>query len=206
VSVAVLVGVRAALAAYLQAHLTTSNPELVVSSEWPTPGVALPAKAITVVAVGPPQTEFHPPCVLSTTPTGNHLGTVVYSFGRVTLGLQLDCWATFAAVRDALAVELEAALTRMPTETLGITTAPSLSRRGGLVLRITALANALCDFRFEAVPSFQETSDAAQAGEWRATWQGTAFVHLLATETDFPILERVILDFGGGDTRTIPTE
>lgn len=203
-SVAALVGVREALAAYLRTQLAAGHPALVVSSEWPTPGVPLPSEAVTIVAPGGAQTAFHPPKVISTTPTGDHAGTVVYSFGNVSIDLQLDCWADFPATRDALAVDIEAAINRRPADTLGVVTLPSLSRRGGIVLRVAALANALADFRFNAIPSFQETSDGAQRGEWRSTWQGTVFVHLLATEIDFPILERVIVDFGGGETRTIP--
>lgn len=196
--------VREGLASYLGTQLAAAHPTLSASGEWPTPGVALPPEAVTVIAPDRPQTAFYPPVVHSTTPTGSHKGTIVYSFGMVTLGMQIDCWAQFAAKRDVLAEDVSAALNRRVQDTLGIVTLPSLSRRGGLVLRLTDLASALCDYRFEAVPSFQEGSDPAQQGEWRATWQGTAFVHLLATQTDFPILERVILDFGAGGTRVIP--
>jgi hypothetical protein len=189
---------RDTLAGYLATQLASGHPNLVVSKSWPTPGATLPKEALTVLAPGQPVTEYHPPRVWSTTPTTGVLGIATYSYGVATVGMQLDAWSEFSTQRDQLALDVEAQLNRNMLDTLGVVTLPHLSRRGGLVLPVSALANAKADFRFQAAPRYDEASDSAQAGEWRATWTGDAFVHLL-TQEQVTLLKHILLDFGGGD-------
>lgn len=188
---------RETLATYLATQLAGAHPSLVVSSAWPTPGAPLPKEAITVLSPGQPQTEYHPPRVWNTTPTTGVLGTVTYSYGVATVGMQIDAWSEFQTQRDLLALDLEAQLNRHPADTQGVVMLPHLSRRGGLVLTVSALAGAKADFRFQASPRFDDASDPAQAGEWRATWTGDAFVHLL-TQEQVTLVKHILLDFADG--------
>ncbi len=169
--------VRDALATYLAAELTGAFPGLVVSSEWPTG--PLPALALTVLAPGTPDVTFFPPEVASVTPGAAPNGTVRFCYGEASLGLQLDAWATAQPARDALAAATRDALNRHPAVTLGTPTPPRLGRRGGLVLKIAALLDAPCDLRFAPTPLPVEDADAAAAGEWRATWTGSALLYLM---------------------------
>jgi hypothetical protein len=140
-----------------------------------------------------------------TTPTGGGQGLARYSFGTVTLGLQLDAWATFQAVRDELAGAVGAALHRHPAATLGLPPGPlgpRLGRRGGLVLPVPDLLGAPCDFRFEGTPAVPENAAGASTAEWRATWTGEAFLYLV-TEEQVALLRRISLDFGDGTVRAL---
>lgn len=195
-SEAVKQALREALAGYLSAQLAASHPSLVVSQSWPTPGAPLPPEALTVLSPGQPQAEYHPPRVWSTTPTTGVLGLTTYSYGVVTVGMQIDAWATFQASRDALALDTETQLNRHPADTLGVTILPHLSRMGGLVLIVPGLANAKADFRFQPSPRFDDSPADAQEGEWRATWTGDAFVHLLVQE-QVTLLKHLLIDVNG---------
>lgn len=196
---------RDALAAHLRAALAASVPGLVVEGAWPTPGRKLPARLVTVLAAGEPETRFHPPRIYRTIPGVAPMGTVRYAYGRATLPLQLDAWATSAPARDALASALAAALHRHPAATLGGGgSLPRLSARGHLVLAPAALLGAPCAFRFEAQSLPAESSDAAQSGEWRASWAGSAETFVV-TEEQLALMQSITV-FGpvGGVATSIP--
>lgn len=183
--------VREALAAYLRTVLPV---DVTVWSAWPSPGRPLPAKAVSVVTPGGDGEEPFAPGgdALRVDPDASPAvtGAVTYSTGFVTIGLQLDVWATFAAVRDDLAERVWSALNRHPADTLGTEPKPHLGAQRGLVLRIPALYNTPCDYRFDPAAGVVESSDAAQAAEWRSTWQGEASVHAVRREV-LPLVKRV---------------
>jgi hypothetical protein len=173
---------REALAAHLRTALAAPVPGVVVEGVWPTPGRKLPANLVTVLAAGEPETRFHPPKIYRTIPGVAPMGAVRYAYGRATLPLQLDAWATSAPARNVLASALAAALHRHPAATLGLTTLPRLGARGHLVIAPAALLGAPCAFRFEGQSLPAESSDGAQSGEWRASWAGTAETFVVTEE------------------------
>jgi hypothetical protein len=198
---AVRKAVRDALAAYLRTELATAHPDLVVFDSWPDPATSLPAEAVSVLATGTIEEGGYAPQTHRVTPTAGVMGDVLYGFGTLTLGLQLDCWTHHEATRDVLARDLEAALNRPPAITLGLTGGiPQLGRERGLVIRIPNLFNCPADFRFEPTASPVENGDAAQTGEWRATWAGSAFVHLVNQES---LALRQTLNLTGDVTKTV---
>lgn len=197
-----LEAVRKTLADYL----ATQNAGVTVSPRWPTPQRPLPAKAITVVLPpAPPVVREHPPRVWSFTATSSTAGDVLYSYGLAEIGLQLDVWAQYPAVRDQLAASVQGQINRPPSATLGLTTLPRLSRAPGLVLRCTEFYDVPVDYRFEPIPPELETSDRAQKGDWRATWQGKATVHLLSQES-VAIMTQLVLQLAtnGGAASDVP--
>ena len=193
-SVNVKAAVRASLAAYLLDYLAADYPTLQVLQKWPTPGKALPEVCISIVAPGGDEESPFAPEVVAVTPGLGVDGEVTYSTGLQVLGLQLDCWTRFSAVRDALAGAVWSALNRHPLDTLDPEAKPHLGAQRGLVIPVTDLYNTPCDFRFDPVSDVVETSDNAQQGEWRATWQGTATVHALVRET-LPLIQQVTITF-----------
>ena len=199
--------IRAGLAAYLAGQLAGDFPTLKVLGEWPNPDATLPEYALTVLATGAPDVRYHPAVVRSVVVGSGATGTVRSSYARLTLGLQLDAWARYAATRDALAAAVRDALNRHPADTLGGGGLPRLGRRGGLVLTLPALLDAPCEFRFGVAPSPQEAPEAAQDGEWRASWAGTATT-LALDEAQLALIKtlRVTLTTNGAtppDTTTL---
>lgn len=196
--------IRDALAAHLRTALAAAVPGLEVSGEWPTPGRKLPANAVTVLAAGEPETRFHPPRIYRTTPGVAPMGAVRYAYGRATVPLQLDAWATSPAARDTLSQALAGALHRHPAETLGLVGLPRLTARGRLVLLPAALLGAPCQFTFEAQSLPAESGDAAQSGEWRASWSGSAETYVV-TEQQLALIQSITVQGPvGGVPEIIP--
>jgi hypothetical protein len=195
---------RDALAAYLRTALAAAVPGLEVSPDWPTPGRKLPANVVTVLVAGEPETRFHPPRIYRTIPGVAPMGAVRYAYGRAKLPLQLDAWATSAPARDALAAALAAALHRHPAATLvGAPTLPRLGGRGHLVLAPATLLGAPCEYRFEGQSLPAESGDAAQSGEWRASWAGVAETFVV-TEEQLALMRSItVLGPVGGVPTTI---
>lgn len=181
---------REALAAHLQTQLAPSFPGIVCSGEWPTAGKALPPIAVTVTTPGEQQTEFHPTVPHAVSNISGTTADVVYSFGHVEQGLQIDLWATYRAVRDDVAQAIYFALNLPPNVTLGLGGLPNWSQAAGLVLRIPLLFNVPADFQFGDSPRTPESSDAAQQGEWRATWIGTASLETVDKE-NVPLMQQI---------------
>lgn len=174
--------VRTVLADYLRSQLETRWPEVSVRGEWPDPGDPLPERVVAVLQAGPPTVTQHPPVIHETIPGTCPNGVVKYCWGWAELPLQLEAWARYQTHRDELAGAVADALQRSVRDTLGLTSVPHFRRASGLVLRADDLG-ALCDFRFSPLPETPEASGAAQAGEWRATWDGTARFPLLDEQT-----------------------
>jgi hypothetical protein len=174
--------IRDALAEYLRGELVQTFPTVEVSGEWPEPGVALPAMAVTVLAVGNPDTEYHPASVYNVTQLVSPKGAVQYSYGWIEQSMQLDVWATFKATRNALAASIPDLLNRHPLDTLELDSLPHYTRHAGVVLRVPGLLGAPCDYRFDGGPVIEDASDSAQSSEWRATWTGVARMQLVGEQ------------------------
>lgn len=174
--------VRKDLADYLQTQLIVDFPTVKVLRDWPVPGRNLPEYAIGITVVGAPTELPHAPYICSTTPLTATTATVLYTYARVEIQLQLDAWSTHAVKRDAFAAKLRNALNRHPADTLAVAGFPRLSRRNGIVLQLPTNYNLMCRFRFMATPVPLEDNDKAHAGEWRASWSGTAETWAAETE------------------------
>jgi hypothetical protein len=200
--------IRDRLAAYLGTELAASFPALKVLAAWPDPEVPLPEYALAVLQTGAPTTEFYPPITYRVTPGVSPMGAVRYSYGWAEVSLQLDAWATHRARRDALADVVRDRLHRHPAHTLGIVGAwPTYQRQPGLVLKVTGLLDAPCDYRFDAAPLPAEAEPNAEAGEWRASWTGVARMHVV-TEEQLALIKKLQFQLtlnGALDTTTITT-
>jgi hypothetical protein len=167
----------------------------VVSEKWPTPGVALPKLAMTVITPGTaPKVEFHPPVRHTVTlPETGHVGTVMFSYGRVDIDLQIDAWANYPAPRDALALDTLRALNRPANVTQGTTpTLTDYTYAPGLVLSLTDWFNVAASYTFNALGAIPEGSDQAQTNEYRATWTGSCHVYLCDTQ-QLALMQKIIL-------------
>lgn len=203
---------RATLAAWLRTVLPGLLPAfpVVVREEFPGPSEELPERCVSVVCVdAPPEVRFWPP--LEWDPPvpvapGSPTGTVRYSWGRFTVGLQLDVWARYpAALRELVAV-LDDALHRHPQVTLpGGDGWPRPSRWHELTLAAGTLPGAVVYYRFPPGQPPTETGEAAQAAEHRVTWAGTA-QGLLTTEESCAILRTFTLTETVGESAARPPD
>lgn len=182
--------VRKALADYLQTQLIATFPTLTVFQDWPVPGRQLPEYALSVLVIGPPIERPHAPVIHTTTPTTSPNGTVMYSYGRPVINLQIDAWSRYAVKRDDLAAAMRTALNRHPADTLGVTGLPRLSRRNGLILKIASMANTPCRYLLNSTMVPVESSAKVQDGEYRATWIGTAETFAVDSQT-VPLMKTI---------------
>jgi len=188
------VAVRLALANYLRTNLSASWPSLLVTENWPTPQRAFPPQSLTVLAPSDGQvTEYHQPVVWSVTPTTGVNCTVLYSYGKLKIPLQLDAWAQYESLRDDLAASVTP-LVNVPADvTLGVAgNQPELAQAPGLVIPIPTYFSVTAEFRFEPAPGPREGSDPALMGEWRATWDGEALIYLMAQDTK-PLMKTIVM-------------
>jgi len=183
--------VRTALATYLATTLGPTFPTLKVLDVWPTPGAALPPYALAVLVGGEINDEWWPPVRQSVTVGASPSGTVRYTYGRVTIPLQLEAWTQFAAKRDEFARAVHAALNRPPQETFAGAAPSSLRHRRvhGLMLKVGTLFDSPCDYRFGLARPIED-GDAAQSGEWRTQWTGEAAL-LVTDEQTMTLIKKI---------------
>lgn len=178
------VAARRALADYLRTNLTAAWPNIVVSENWPTPQAKLAPQALTVLA---PQSgefvEYHQPVVWQVTPATNTAGSILYSYGKMTLPLQVDAWAQFEAVRDDLVAAVLPLLNRDTAATLGVSQTATLAQAPGLVIPVPTYANVTAEYHFDPLPRLWEDQEPAMVSDWRATWVGDATIYLVQQET-----------------------
>lgn len=176
-------GLRDGLAAYLQTQLVGTFPTLLSIGYWPQPGQQLVDPTIAVLAPGTPVVEYHAPLIESVVAGVTPAGTATYSYGNVSVGMQIDAWSKTESGRDLLVAAIDLVMNQPAAITLGVTTLfPVLGRDGGLVITIPELLGINFDFQFDATARLAEDSDAAQTNEWRATWTGTADGYLTTQE------------------------
>lgn len=176
--------IRTALASYFTAELEERYPSAVkVYDQWPD-GQPLEAIALSIsVPPAPPEVREFQPQVISFAPgPTDPISTLQYSYGIATIGMQLDLWTGYPAVRDELVGVITELCNRPPAATLGVPSLPQLSLAPGLVLRIPDFYDGLCNFDFTHFPRLPEDSESAQTGKWRASWSGSAELHLLKEE------------------------
>lgn len=197
------VAVRLALANYLRTNLQAAWPSLVITENWPVPQKAFPPQAITVLAPLQGQViEYHEPVVWQVNTPNNTSASILYSYGKMQIPLQLDCWAQFESVRDDLASSLLPLLNQNVGVTLGLTQTATLANSPGLVLTIPTYSNITAEYVFDPVPSAIETSDGATVADWRYQWNGHATIYLVQNETQ-PLMKDVTIKMGmNGDPAT----
>lgn len=191
------IAVRRALKTYLETQLGGTYTSMKFFDEWPH-GQALGALALSVTI--PPGdiglVEFPPAKVKFTiAQQGDATGTLQYSRGRASVNIQLDLWCGFPAVRDELTPVVNAQLNRPPSATLNTTELGALAQAPGLVLALTGFYGTNASINFGQFPSLDESSDVQQEGRFRATWQGTADVHLL-NEESVAVMKHLTLKLG----------
>lgn len=200
------VALRLALAQYLRTNLLSPWPNLVVTENWVTPQKTFPPQAVTVLAPSAGQkTSYHAPVVWSVTVVSGITVQVIYSYGILTIPLQLDAWAQYESIRDDVTATLGPLLNQNVDVTLGLVTTPELTYAPGLVLQLSSnlYYGVTAEYRFEPAPSPVESSNTALMGEWRATWAGTGTVYLMAQE-NFPSMASAVaqLQFNAENVRT----
>jgi hypothetical protein len=191
------VALRKALTAWLQAKLAPDYTGVKVFSSWPQPSMTLPEFAVSVLTVPPFDVQEHEPRIWDTTPTIDPNGTTLYSYGTANVGMQLDVWARYPEARDNLADSVRKWVNRSPIESLGILGAlPYLGSHPGLVLKLSDFGDVTAEYRFGQIATPVEDSTAVQSGEWRATWNGSAFLYLISIE-QVALMKTLTLDVNG---------
>ena len=188
---------RTALADYLRTGLGLDAGR--VLDEWPQPGLTLKNKTLSVILAPAADTESrHQPVALSQTAiAGDDVNALVlYTWGLVEFGLQIDAWGGLPIERDELELQVEELLNRPPGVTLGTAVSWALNLAPGLVIAVPENFNTPASYRFKAMPTIPESSVVAQTGRHRATWGGTCTARLLR-QVQQPILASLVLNQTG---------
>lgn len=188
---------RKALASYLESQVSGSKTR----SEWPAPGDKLPPRTLTVILVPAGDTETrHQPIAISQQEIPNDTvnALVLYTWGLVEFGLQIDAWASNPAEAAELEMAVEAALNRPASVTLGMAPSWALDLAPGLVLKVDEHFETPASFRFKAMPQLPESGTAAQAGRYRATWMGSCTARLLMQQRRPRITSLTLTQSGSG--------
>lgn len=199
---------RSQLATWLTSELSALFPGISILDEFPAAGRELSLPSIAVQVVGDPKVDEHAPHVHDVTPTTTPYGLVLYSYGLVTLDLQLDLWAENPDQRSHLSRTVKDAVNTHPVYSLPLPDAPAEFRRNpGLVLKLADFHDILADYSFTPVTAPIETGDAAQTQEWRSVFVGDCDFHCV-TEEQVALLKNAIvtmtLNQGASSVRTIP--
>lgn len=176
-----------ALKTWLDTRL--SGQSITVNKRWVEPDKSLPAKAITIIPIGPRKDTLLDPEVISQSTDGFGVTTYVYKMRCVTQPLQLDVWSTYAPVRDDIIALLDIHLNVGEAITLGIAGRDVL--RQGLLLPLGDGWTGYVDICFDE-PSYFDTPDSAQVKEFRASYRGEAVIDLTIPATA-PKLAQIIL-------------
>ena len=183
-----------ALAAYLKRAL---SPDIVVTSHWPDPDKRLPARAVSVIPVG--RRRRDDASTLWQARRSNITPTEIeiqWEFGGVIQPLQLDLWDRSEDGRDDIIAQLDDALYAGLAETLQEPNGPQTIvsdpvRDGVLVPMLGRFEGGVCDCWFEE-PAIDDTPDAIQRGEYRATYLGEGRTAFTVTRTSPRLLDAEI--------------
>lgn len=160
------------LATWLSSNITGG---VQISSRWPSPDRALPAKAITVLPAGRASDmpiERNLINQVDIALTNNTTGTWQVRSRRQPI--QIDVWALTQPDRDDLLAQLDSALNAAESP-LGFDQDPAGS---GLLLTIAdGWVNSFADFSFDG-PDADDTPESVQRSEYRGTVTGDVYVML----------------------------
>jgi hypothetical protein len=193
-----------ALKTYLQSQL---DSDIKISGTWPNPDKALPAKAVTILKIGPRiDTKIEPQLIGSAelAPVDPTKMAYTWQIKAVEQRIQLDVWAKYEGVRDDIQSQLDSALNQGTYVTLG----PGLDRShfsDGLTLRLGDGHTGYVSFLFDG-PEIADEPDSAQRNEFRTTQVGTLYTYLAVTKV-MPRIARIHLPVeadGSTDTFTVP--
>jgi hypothetical protein len=184
-----------ALAAWLRQSLT---PDVEVTARWPNPDKRLAKRALSVVPVGR-RTRNDAMTVWLTGERTNispTQATVQYQLGGIMQPLQMDIWASSEDERDDVIAQLDDVMNAGLAATLNVKnstqTVYSDPVRDGILLPLAAPFAGLCgDFWFDDV-AIDDTPDAIQRAEYRATYLGEARAPYTVTRTVPRLLEGTI--------------
>ncbi len=181
---------RNALAVWLAAELSAVSG-LVVEPRWFEVDRQHPAKSITVIDAGPRKIEWTDPVALTSADVVDPaLVEVTWGLGYIDQRVQLDVWAPSDVELDDLMARLEAPL-NAGTRALGVGTNHDPFGIGVLLALADGWAPGTVDFTFDE-PNADQTADAANQAEWRASYRGVARLQLVAKATS-PKLARIIV-------------
>jgi hypothetical protein len=146
-----------------------------VHARWPEATTKLAPKTVSVLLAGPREDQFLDPIPIARVDTGQNRALFTWRVRACKQPLQIDVWATSHAARDDLVAQLEQALNVSETKSLGVSNADPV--RQGVVLRLPEPWGGLSDFLFDSATA-NDSSDAAQRSEYRATARGSAWMDL----------------------------
>lgn len=193
-----------ALKTYLQTQL---GGGVTVSGTWPNPDKALPAKALTILKIGPRLETKIDPRLLSSAelvPPDPTQMAYTWQIKAVEQRIQLDVWSKYEAVRDDLQAQLDVALNQGTYVTLG----PGLDRShfsDGVILALGDGHVGYATYTFDG-PEIADEPDAVQRNEFRSTQVGTIYTYLAVTKV-MPRIARIHFPVnadGVTDTFTVP--
>jgi hypothetical protein len=168
-----------------------------VSTRWPEPDVALPAMAITVLLAGQTKDEILQPRMVTSRNLSSTKLLTTWQVLERTQPLQLDLWARYDVVRDALIAAMD--------QVLNLGSLPGEYAGANLALDLADGWTGKAVFDFEG-PRTQDGPNAVQVSEFRATYEGEARAVLYVTAAT-PKLARIrlqqALDSGSAETITL---
>ncbi len=187
-----------ALAVYLEREFdklydrSVPSQRVHVFEEWPEPGVTLPPRAVSVIEAGTRKETHLQPTIEKQTTLPDGSVEVTWAVSALTQPIQIDVWATHAAVRDLLCDDLDTILRRGPQYTLGLGREPV--RDGGVLLQLDPVSGreGFVDFTLLDGPRVINDGNARQADEHRALISAELDV-ILTVKATSPQLARVIV-------------
>lgn len=175
-----LVSIQQASVNALALWLGSVMPDVQVLGHWPN-GAILPPKAISIVTAGQRRDTPLDSLIYASTPSGATNAVVQFQVAACYQPVQLDVWTTNYAVRDDIMARLDIFLRADASALVGAYNAPPVGN-GVLVAVADGWLNTIADFVFQSADT-DETGDAVQASQFRATYAGGAHVKLTVTKT-----------------------
>lgn len=179
------------------AAFLSGDSAVVVSCRWPEPDHRLPAMAITVLLAGKPTDEVLQPHMVSSRSVSTTQLLARWQVLERTQPLQLDVWARYDVVRDAMVAALD--------QVLNLGSMPRSVPGDPLVLDLADGWAGKVALEFGG-PNNTDAPNAAQASEYRSTYEGEARA-VLYVDAKTPKLASIrlsqILNGGGAQVTSV---
>lgn len=192
--VTITTAARTALATWLVAELApvAGGDGVVIEPRWFEVDRKLPPRSISIIDAGPRKIEWTDPEQIIVTNTDPGFVEVTWGLGYVEQRIQLDVWAPSDVELDDIMARLDISLNAGARALAGASSNAEPCGIGLLLAMHNGWEPGTVDFTFDE-PNVDQTADAANQSEWRATYRGVANARLVQKATS-PKLARIIIN------------